>query len=288
VSTLHDFPTIDAFGHLPTPDVVDVVGVDLPVGRLTAYRVVPDGDSKGTVLIVPGFTGSKEDFRTFLPLLRDAGWTAVVISRRGQADSAAPNDTASYTLAAEAADVVAVARLLEDGATVHLVGHSLGGIIARAAAVHDPTAFRSVTMFCSGPHGWAHRMYDALHFVPEFGLAALWDSGNPLWAGRPDDELPDAERFGRYRFGFTSPLSVLGGATILEDLDDTTDDLRATGLPVLVAHGVADGAWPIPWQEDMATRLGAEYVVIPDSAHGPQEENPPATARVFDSFFSKH
>ena len=38
---LHAFPTVPPFGHLPTPEGVDVVGIDLPVGRLTAYRVVP-------------------------------------------------------------------------------------------------------------------------------------------------------------------------------------------------------------------------------------------------------
>ena len=58
MTNLHDFPSVPAFGHLPTPDGVDVVGIDLPVGRLTAYRVVPAGESKGVVLIVPGYTGS--------------------------------------------------------------------------------------------------------------------------------------------------------------------------------------------------------------------------------------
>jgi pimeloyl-ACP methyl ester carboxylesterase len=287
--TLHDFPAVPSFGHLPTPDGVDVVGIDVPVGRLTAYRVVPSGPSKGVVLIVPGYTGSKEDWRTFMPLLRDLGWTAVAISRRGQADSAAPTSPADYTLDEEAADVVRVARLLDDGAPVHLIGHSLGGVIVRAAAIASPSSFRDVTMFCSGPHGWAYRKAAQRTIVGETGSnRALFDAENPLWAGRPSEELPDDARFVRERFGRTSRLSVLGGADILEDPADTTDALRATGLPTLVAHGVWDAAWPIPWQRDMASRLDADYEVIPDSYHGPQTENPVATAAVFDSFLAAH
>lgn len=289
MTTLHDFPAVPAFGHLPTPDGVDVVGIDLPVGRLTAYRIVPSGPSKGTVLIVPGYTGSKEDWRTFLPILRDAGWSAVAISRRGQADSAAPDDRTAYSLEHEAADVVRVAGLLDDGAPVHLIGHSLGGVIVRAAAVASPTSFHDVTMFCSGPHGWQYRKAAEKTILADTcSNRALFDAQNPLWAGRPDAELPDDVRMVRERFDHTSVLSVLAGAAILEDRADTTDALRATGLPVLVAHGVWDGAWPIPWQADMAERLGAEYAVIAESYHGPQVENPLGTVAVFDTFMSKH
>uniref|UniRef100_A0A942SYY3 Alpha/beta fold hydrolase n=1 Tax=Neobacillus citreus TaxID=2833578 RepID=A0A942SYY3_9BACI len=289
MTTLHAFETVPAFGHLPTPDGVDVVGIDLPVGRLTAYRVVPDGESKGVVLIVPGYTGSKEDWRTFMPKLREAGWSAVAISRRGQADSAAPTEREDYTLAAEAADVVRVAELLDDGAPVHLIGHSLGGVIVRAAAIRSPQSFRDVTLFCSGPYGWANRKAAERTIVSSTcSNRALFDAQNPLWAGRPDEELPDDPRFVRERFDHTSVLSVLAGAAILEDTTDDTEALRDTGLPTLVAHGIWDGAWPIPWQHDMATRLGASYQVIPESYHGPQVENPLGTLAVFDTFLSAH
>jgi len=290
VTTLHDFPAVPAFGHLPTPDGVDVVGVDLPIGRLTAYRVVPTGPSKGTVLIVPGYTGSKEDWRTFLPVLRAAGWTAVAISRRGQADSAAPTEPRDYSLDEEAADVVRVARLLDDGAPVHLIGHSLGGVIVRAAAIQDPSAFRDVVQFCSGPYGWPYRKVTELTIMRDTGgnNRQLFDSTNPLWAYRPDAELPDDVRMVRDRFDATSPLSVIAGAHILEDHTDASDELRATGLPVLVTHGEWDGAWPIPWQREMAERTGAAYEVIPKSYHGPQVENPQGTVEVFDTFLSAH
>ena len=290
MTSLHEFPLVPAFGHLQTPDGVDVVGIDLPVGRLTAYRVVPTGASKGTVLIVPGYTGSKEDWRTFLPVLRDAGWTAVAISRRGQADSAAPTEPRDYSLDDEAADVVRVAALLDDGAPVHLIGHSLGGVIVRAAAIASPSSFRDVVQFCSGPYGWPYRKVAELTIMRDTGgnNRQLFDSTNPLWAYRPDEELPDDVRMVRDRFDATSPLSVIAGAHILEDHTDASDELRATGLPVLVTHGEWDGAWPIPWQREMAERTWASYEVIPTSYHGPHVENPQGTVEVFDAFLSAH
>lgn len=290
MTTLHEFPSVPAFGHLPTPDGVDVVGVDLPVGRLTAYRVVPAGPSKGVVLVVPGYTGSKEDWRTFMPLLRDAGWTAVAISRRGQADSARASGPAGYTLQEEAADVVRVARLLDDGAPVHLIGHSLGGVIVREAAIASPESFRDVVQFCSGPHGWPYRKVAELTILHDTdgNLRQLFDATNPLWAGRPDDELPDDARLVRDRFAVHDPASIVAGGHILEDHTDASAALRATGLPVLVTHGEWDNAWPIPWQRQMAEDTGAAYEVIPESYHGPQVENPAATLAVFDTFMSTH
>jgi len=290
MTTLLNFPSVPSFGHLSTPDGVDVVGIDLPVGRLTAYRVVPAGESKGTVLIVPGYTGSKEDWRTFMPVLRDAGWSAVAISRRGQADSAAPTSPSDYSLDQEAADVVRVAALLDDGAPVHLIGHSLGGVIVRAAAIASPSSFRDVVQFCSGPYGWPYRKVAELTILHDTGgnLRQLFDSTNPLWAYRPDEELPDDVRMVRDRFDATSPLSVVAGGHILEDHTDSSAELRATGLPVLVTHGEWDGAWPIPWQRQMAEDTGAAYEVIPASYHGPQVENPLGTVAVFDAFLSQH
>lgn len=290
MTTLHEFPSVPAFGHLPTPDGVDVVGVDLPVGRLTAYRVVPAGPSKGVVLVVPGYTGSKEDWRTFMPLLREAGWTAVAISRRGQADSARASGPAGYTLQEEAADVVRVARLLDDGAPVHLIGHSLGGVIVREAAIASPESFRDVVQFCSGPHGWPYRKVAELTILHDTdgNLRQLFDATNPLWAGRPDDELPDDARLVRDRFAVHDPASIVAGGHILEDHTDSSAALRATGLPVLVTHGEWDNAWPIPWQRQMAEDTGAAYEVIPESYHGPQVENPAATLAVFDTFISTH
>lgn len=282
------FAPADPFGRLPVPATVEVVAaLSLPIGLITALHARPVGVDRGVVLFVPGFTGSKEDFLDFLPLVAAEGWDAWAYSQRGQADSVAPAGDSNYTLDGFAEDLVALATLVGRGRPVHLVGHSFGGIVARAAAIASPVLFADVTLLCSGPHGWAGRNAKNAALVRESGSAAWWDRDNPELAGLPDDRLTADQAFKRMRLARTSVDNLLGAAGILADLTDTTADLGATGLPVLVAHGVDDAAWPQDWQRDMAVRLGAPYVVIPDAAHSPQRENPGATAAVLDDFWGR-
>ncbi|MBB2968272.1 alpha/beta fold hydrolase [Leifsonia aquatica] len=280
------FAPLPPFGALPVPPGVDVVGLPARVGTLTAFHAAPAGDSRGTVLIVPGFTGSKEDFRVFLPLLAARGWDAWAYSQRGQADSAAPAGVEAYTLDAFAADAVEVAGLVGGGSPVHLVGHSFGGVVARAAVVASPASFASLTMLCSGPHGWPGRHQETTDTVAEAGSIGLWYRDNPHTRGLADDALEPELAFLRLRAVHTSSDNLLAGAEILRSEEDTTGELRATGVPVLVTHGEHDDKWPIASQRDMAERLGARYAVIPGGAHSPQLEAPEATLDALDGFLA--
>lgn len=272
------------FGGLPVPDGVEILDLTIAVGTVTAARARP-AVSRGRVLIVPGFTGSKEDHTAFLPLLAERGWDALSYSQRGQADSVAPIGAENYTLEAFASDVVEVAEAFGGGEPVHLVGHSLGGVISRAAVIRSPGSFLDETMLCSGPRGWPGRHVENETLAAEVGTSAIWDRDNPHTVGVADADLDPFLAFLRRRMRATSADNIVGGARILRSEEDTTDALAATGVPVLVAHGVWDAAWPIEWQRDMARRLDARYEVIPEAYHSPQAENPRATAAVLDDFW---
>lgn len=284
-----------AFGELPVPPGVEVLELDVPVGVLTALRARPRGAVRGSALLVPGFTGSKEDFTALLPLLAEGGWDAWAYSQRGQADSAAPAGEDSYTLAGFRGDVLDVAALV--GAVSgherpHLLGHSFGGSVARAAAIAGGrAAFADLTLLCSGPHGWPDRKA-----AEEAGLRGagkgidLWTLNQPEIARialRDANRLSPVERFQRERSLRTSVDSLLGAIAILADPADSTPELAATELPVLVAHGAYDNAWPQEWQRTMADRLGARHTVIAAAGHLPNEENPAATAELLGDFWSR-
>jgi pimeloyl-ACP methyl ester carboxylesterase len=261
-------------------------------GPLAALDTGGDG-SRGTVLMVAGYTGSKEDFAPLLAPLAADGYRVVAIDQRGQYESPGPDDPAAYTVPELAADVVAVARLLAAETGVpHLVGHSFGGLVARGAVLADPAAFRSLTLLGSGPARLTGPRVALLEH-----LGPLLDSGGvPLVQATLEqlamtDEraqaVPEPTRaFYARRFLGNTAAGLRGMADAMTTEPDRVAELAATGLPVLVAHGEADDAWAPAEQADMARRLGARHEVVPHAIHSPAVENPHRTLRALVDFWS--
>jgi pimeloyl-ACP methyl ester carboxylesterase len=89
-------------------------------------------------LLVHGYTGSKENFLPVLEPLAAAGRVVIAVDLRGQYQSPHAPDRSGYSAAALAADVLAIAAAAAgDTAGVHLVGHSMGGLIAREAVLAE-------------------------------------------------------------------------------------------------------------------------------------------------------
>ena len=244
------------------------------------------------VLLVPGYTGSKEDFLPLLRPLADAGYRAVAIDQRGQFESAWATGPAGYTFEALAEDVCQLAaELAPAGSRLHLVGHSLGGLVGRAAVLAKSELFDSFTLMSSGPAavtGQRRTSLDAGELVlARWGMAGLWSQ---LEAGAQADpkyarSSPALLDFLRTRFLATDPvgLHVMGRA--LRTVEDRTEELARTGLPMLVLHGESDDAWTPALQAEMARRLGAAHAVITAAAHSPAVENPAATVRALLDFW---
>ncbi|MEX5716894.1 alpha/beta fold hydrolase [Geodermatophilus maliterrae] len=261
-------------------------------GPLAALDTGGDGP-RGTVLMVAGYTGSKEDFAPLLAPLAASGHRVVAIDQRGQFESPGPDDPAAYTVSELAADVVAVAHLLQaETGPVHLLGHSFGGLVARAAVLADPGAFRSLTLLGSGPARLVGPRVELLDH-----LGPLLDAGGVPLVHATLEQLamtdpraravPEPTRaFYARRFLANSAAGLRGMAAAMTTEPDRVAELAATGVPVLVAHGEADDAWTPAAQADMAARLGARHEVIPAAIHSPAIENPPRTVEVLESFWS--
>jgi pimeloyl-ACP methyl ester carboxylesterase len=293
-----DLPRVAPYGDLSVPDGVAVVGLDVPVGRLTALVAAPDGPVRGAVVLVPGFTGSKEDFLPVLRPLADAGWLVVAYSRRGQPGSVVLDGREDYAVELEGRDVLDVAALvradLAPGLPLHLLGHSYGGIVTRAAMLADPAPFASYTLFCSGPRGWAlaDGPPDDRRAAEVLALATLHEQVADARAA-VDTGLAGMDAHARFATARLADAALPGlevGLLTLQTVPDTTDDLgavtRARGIPVHVIHGDADDAWPIAWQRDMAERLGARYTVIAGAGHSAQVDRPAATAEAWSAFWA--
>ncbi|SDE24960.1 Pimeloyl-ACP methyl ester carboxylesterase [Blastococcus fimeti] len=248
----------------------------------------------GTALMVAGYTGSKEDFAPLLAPLAASGYRVVVMDQRGQFESPGPDDPARYTVAELAEDVVAVSRVLveEAGGPVHLLGHSFGGLVTRAAVLTAPELFRSFTLLGSGPAqltGGRAELLDAMApLLDAGGVQLVHETMEQLAMTDPKAQAvpaPTREFYAR-RFLANSGAGLRGMADAMLAEPDRVEELKATGLPVLVAHGEADDAWMPHVQADMAQRLGARYEVIEDSIHSPAVENPPRTVEILCDFWS--
>jgi pimeloyl-ACP methyl ester carboxylesterase len=258
-------------------------------------------------LLIPGYTGSKENFLPVLEPLAAAGRTVVAIDIRGQYQSPAAPDRAGYSPAALAADVLSIADAVgrEDGG-VHVVGHSLGGLIAREAVLRRSSGFMSVTLLGSGPGAISGQRAVALRNVltmldPGSGagpddkaqLTALvrqaWhDQHEPQARAEGTDEHIIA--FLKERTLRTCPLHLIVLARFLLDCPDRTEELAArigNELPALVVYGENDDAWPPADQDRMARQLGAERACIPGAAHSPAIDAPVTTAAILTNFWNE-
>jgi pimeloyl-ACP methyl ester carboxylesterase len=269
----------------PLPRGVHRRDLEVRGGPLAVLDAVP-ADPTGTVVLVPGFTGSKEDFVFLLEPLAAAGLRAVAVDQRGQHDSPGPPDPAAYSVAALAADLLALVDALDAG-PVHLVGHSFGGLVSRAAVLDDPDSFRSLVLMGSGPAALSGPRADTLPFMKaileEGGLHAVWEASQALPSAKP--QPPEVLAFLKKRFLAHEPAALHGMGDALVSEPDRVDELGTVDLPLLVVYGEADDAWLPHLQDDMARRLGAGVVVVPGSVHSPAAENPTFTAETLIRFF---
>ncbi len=251
-------------------------------------------------LLVPGYTGSKEDFLAVLEPLAAAGRAVVAIDLRGQYQSAPARTRAGYELDQLAGDLVAAAAAIAtDAGRVHLLGHSFGGLVARQAVIGAPAAFLSLTLLGSGPGTISGARAQALHDLLTFlepadnDVEEMKTMISQLWHAelRPqaqaDGTPEEIIEFLGERATLSCPLGLAEMARHLLNCPDRTAELAAVGeIPKLISYGENDDAWPPDVQDLMAKRLSAERVCIPGAAHSPAVDAPETTSAMLTTFWN--
>ncbi|NLU72079.1 alpha/beta fold hydrolase [Streptomyces sp. HNM0575] len=290
----------------------------LPTAR-GEFAVLEAGEpAAGTALLLPGFTGSKEDFLALLAPLAGMGYRTVAVDGRGQYETGGPREESAYAQPELARDVLALAAALREGGDgrdgtdgdasgeppvdpvdrVHLLGHSLGGLVARAAVLLDASPFASLTLMSSGPAAVStvqqRRLKMLLGALGVMEMAEIWRAMCELDPAEAADEdtPPHVAEFLRRRWIRHVPEQLAATGKQLLDEPDRIDALatvlrdRAEPLPVHVISGSVDYAWPVRLLDETAVRLGAARTVVADAGHSPNAERPEETARALASFWS--
>jgi pimeloyl-ACP methyl ester carboxylesterase len=286
---------------LDLPDGVRRTTIRTGRGRFAALQAVPASGvcERETALLVPGYTGSKEDFLAILDLLADGSRQVVAIDMRGQFETPGADDAGGYAAASLGADIAAVMRAT--GAR-HLVGHSYGGLIGREAVLGG-TGVASFTLMSSGPGALTGPRADELRAMlttlgagqadgdrPDpaalrAGIAELWRSylePQAVEAGIPGHVVAF---LGQRMQGNDPDGLVLMARHLLTAPDRTAELARLDHLPMLVIYGEDDNAWSPAAQENMARRLGARRLCIPAAVHSPAVEAPTTTASALTQFW---
>jgi pimeloyl-ACP methyl ester carboxylesterase len=291
---------------LELPDGVRRTTIRTARGAFAALEAAPASGvcERDAALLVPGYTGSKEDFLAILDLLADDSRHVVAIDMRGQFETAGADEPGGYAAAALGADILAI---MHSTGARHLVGHSYGGLIGREAVLAAAGAeFASFTLMSSGPGALTgRRARDLRAMLAALGVTGDGDGGGErpdkdalragiaeLWrshlepeasaAGVPDDIVAF---LGRRMLGNDPDGLILMATHMLAAPDRTAELARLDELPMLVIYGENDNTWSPVAQENMARRLGARRLCIPAAVHSPAVEAPTTTASALTQFW---
>ncbi len=268
--------------HLPDidwailPEGVRASTFSAPSGELA---VIEAGESTNPrVVLVPGVTGSKEDFSLMLPLLAAAGFHAVAFDMAGQYEShgAGPENLdpprAHYDHDLFVNDLLAI--LADSAQPSHVLGYSFAGTISQIAYVRRPELFASLTLLSAPPE--PGQGFRGVKVIGPISSLATGRAGAALmiWGLVRNVVKAPADRlaFVRLRLQETRRSSVADIISLMKRAPDLDAQLASASIPKLVAVGEHD-LWPLSLHRAFADRIHATLAVYA-TGHSPCETAP--------------
>lgn len=257
-------------------------------GARLHYEVTgrPGGDP---VLMIQGLGADKNGWN-LQRIALSFRYRVIAFDNRGAGRSDQPFGT--YTLDQMANDAVTV--LDHAGFTsAHVVGASMGGVIAQLVALHHPDRVRSLTLACTAcrNHEWRRDLVSGwAATASEQGMGAMtreagrWVIGPRSWRRMwPAMGWLGPMRTRQPSHGFVSQVRA-----ILEADDTAAQDLSGITVPTLVIVGNQDVLTTRGDAEELAERIPtAELVVISGAAHGLMVEHATTFNRVLLDFLRR-
>lgn len=204
-------------------------------------------------------------------------YRCIALDNRGVGRSEVP--AGPYSLEQMASDAVSVLDA-EGVGRAHLVGASMGGVIAQIVGVAFPERVRSLVLACTScrHHEWRRELLAGWEVVArEEGVGAL-GADALAWLVHPRTR----KRFGPWldllaRVVLSSPSEGFAhqARAILDMRDDVRDELRHLSVPTLVLVGSQDVLTPVGDSEELVEMIpGSRFHLVGGAAHGVNVEAP--------------
>lgn len=194
-----------------------------------AYEVIGDGIP---VVCLHGFSESGASWREagYVDSLTARGFRLVLIDSRGHGQSGKPHDPGAYRGSLRLADLFAVLDTLGLN-RVRLLGHSMGGVAALAAAALFPQRIAAAAVIGAHPH--------AEDLSP---LRRLLDDGLGGWIAHVESQIGGLSDATRQRLG-ANDIQALR-ACISRDRPGFSSALEENRVPILAVAGSEDPRRP--------------------------------------------
>lgn len=263
------------------PDAALASGFPAPSGELAMVSL--GNPAHPRVVLVPGVTGSKEDFSLMLPLLAAAGYYVQSYDQAGQYESATAGPGGrrdarghyDYDLFVD--DLIAV---LESGETpVHVLGYSFAGTVAQLALTRRPELFASLALLSCPPEpGQGFRGVKRIGWVSGLTTGGV-GAALMIWGIRRNfvPVPPRRLRFVKERLKRTNRRSVSDIIRMMKHAPDVRADVARADIPKLIAVGEHD-LWPLRLHLAFADQINA-HVSVYTAGHSPCETSPHQLSR---------
>jgi len=256
-------------------------------GTWISWRAYGDGEP---VLMIMGFMGSARAWFRLLPHVSERH-RAIVFDNRGTGDSDRPGGL--FTMDDLVGDAIAVLDAAGER-SAHVIGVSMGGMIAQNLALDHPDRVRSLALCCTHPggrrvEGWPWRMLASIALRPLVGPGGTFKIIAPLLysertrVGNPDRLEADI----RMRSEEVTPARTAVGQAAAIAAHDTCERLHDLQMPVLVVHGEEDRLVPVENGRELARLIpGAELRIVPNAGHLLGTDAEQETAEALLGFFA--
>jgi len=264
----------------PVPDtaeaiIEEVLSSELPnqiqgdTGRVAAgdlqiwyESISPSVESKGTILLIMGLGGNAIEWPLFFinPLV-EAGYRVIRFDNRGTGLSSEV-DT-QFSIQDMADDAYKILDHL-DVSFAHIVGMSMGGMIAQVMAIDQPHRFRTLTLFMSSAYlddpdlpsmdmgkfvkfiatGIRHGVPRTQKSTLRSTIAVRKVLAQNLSETRMRTLIEQSLYNDKYRKGF-NPNTFRLQSQALNNLESRYEPLSKLQIPTLVLHGTSDPLIPV-------------------------------------------